>query len=125
MKRRAFTIIEVLISIIILAITLAGGASIYFYLSALTAQATHKDIAVQLANSKMEEYKRIDCDALVQGAIYPPDIMIGNISFHQTVTIGDDLDPNSSICYRSVIVQVTWTDPSNGIDVIVDLTTYM
>jgi prepilin-type N-terminal cleavage/methylation domain-containing protein len=118
MKHRALTLIEVLVSVIILAVTLAGGASIYFHVMGITEQGTHRNIAVQMANSKMEVLKSMDYTTLSSES--PVDVSAGGLLMRRVVTI---TDIGSPVEYKQVQVDMTWYE-SNKLQTI-NLTTYI
>jgi len=59
MNRRGFTLIETLISIILLSICLTGGMAFYFNSSAIMALTVHKKMAMEIGNQALEKYKEM------------------------------------------------------------------
>jgi prepilin-type N-terminal cleavage/methylation domain-containing protein len=117
MKQRAFTLIEVLVSIVILAVALTGSMSIYFYLNSIAGRAINERKAVQMADSKMEELKGVSYAALTNSTT---SISVGALSFQQTVTVTDLADTFAS---KQVRVLITWHEPDRTGDEAVDLVT--
>ena len=56
-KSNAFTLIECMISLLLIAIVLAGGIAYYFYSNDYLQAAIRKRIATEIASSKLEEIK--------------------------------------------------------------------
>src|SRR5689334_1849535 len=54
-----FTLIEALISILLLSITVVAGMSFYFRSDEVMTLVTHKRIAAQLAASRLEDIKKL------------------------------------------------------------------
>ncbi|MCK5013962.1 MAG: type II secretion system protein [Candidatus Omnitrophica bacterium] len=120
-----FTVIETLISILLLAITLAGGLSIYFNADRIVTLVGHKKIAVEIANSRMEELRRLDygvfkstytlADPTV-AQVFPdpnispdPPLTVGDIAATRAITVEyvPHVDPPD---YMEVRVKVSWTE---------------
>ena len=118
MQHRGLTIIEVLFSIIILAVTLAGGASIYFYVMQITKQASHRNIAVQMANSKMEALRSVDYNSLLTSSA---NISINGWDMIQNVIITDIGS------YKQAQVEIKWHESNKAADQMetVKLSTYI
>ena len=106
-----FTIIETLISIVLLAITLTGGISIYFYSDRVVTLMGHKKMAAEIANSRMEELRELDYS--VFSSTYDPtnspfedSVMVGGISATRKITTAHS-NPSG---YMEVKVNVSWTE---------------
>ena len=56
-NQRGSTLIEILVSMIIMAITLLGGLALYFNASEIQKMAIHKKMATEVASTKMEKYR--------------------------------------------------------------------
>jgi len=114
--RKGFTLVEVLLSIVILSILLCGAISMYFYSGEIQSMATHKKIAAELANSKMEEIKREGYNKLAPSS---DEIKIGNLTAQQTVTI------ENQGSYKVVKVNVVWNAAGKSEARNLELVTYM
>lgn len=103
------TLIEVLISIILVAITTLGGIALYFNATELQSIVFHKKMAIELANSKMEECRRTDC---ITGV--PEPISIGGLEFptgREVSIIDPELNESAAqfdINYEKKMVKVEW-----------------
>ena len=121
-----FTIIETLISILLLAITLAGGLSIYFNADRIVTLVAHKKIAVEIANSRMEELRRLDYGVFksTYGPTTPPPFVrvipdpnvlpdppltVGDIAATRTITV-EYVPHVPSPDYMEVRVKVSWME---------------
>jgi len=58
------TLIEVLVAMLIVAITTIGGMALYFSSSELKGLAVHKKMATELASSELEKYRAMTCAAI-------------------------------------------------------------
>lgn len=56
-EKRGFTLIEIMVSILLLAITLTGGMVLYHNAEQIMALMVHKKVAMELADEKMEEIR--------------------------------------------------------------------
>lgn len=127
-NKKGFTLVETLISILILAILLAGGMSFYFNSSDFMALAMHKKMALELATEKMEECKRVTTlsalDALDNNPTPGPEsISVGGLSATRTTDVSDPGNGESG--YRLVEVNVVWTEAGKNTSRNVDLITYI
>jgi prepilin-type N-terminal cleavage/methylation domain-containing protein len=97
---KGLTLVEVLISIILLAIVLAGGLAFYFNSSETMALATHKRIATEMAHDRLEILKAQSCSTITnttEGAL-----QVGGLTATRVTTI----DPTTC----EVNVTVAWQE---------------
>ena len=116
-----FTIIECLISLLILAILMTGGMAFYQYSNDLMKAATHKRIAVEIANAKMEDIKKNGFGSLpsIDGLWQTNPITIAGLSGQQNVYVYDVSN------YKRVAVENTWLEPGKTGNQVVKLETYI
>jgi len=121
-----FTLIETLISVILLAITLAGGMALYFNADELLSLVVHKKMATQMAITKMESLRSDGFDNLPpQGSVVDSSISVGGLkNAQQTVTITDIVD-SGNILYKKVKVEVSWNEAGGNFPKTVELTTHI
>ena len=120
-----FTIVETLIAILIFAITLMGSIAVYFNTSKLSAMATHKKVASEIASAKMEEIRAMDATeyATNYNLASPPGpedfsetgpAIVGQTASNITVRVSD----NGTFCpqsgYQKVKVIVSWQEAFQG-----------
>ena len=127
-NKSGLTLVEVLISILILSILLAGGLSFYFNSSEFMGLAMHKKMALELANEKMEECKRVitltALDAMDNNPNPGPEtINVGGLSATRTVDVSDP--GNGEVGYRLVNVNVIWTEAGKSSSKNVQMVTYI
>lgn len=127
------SLIESLISVLILTIVVAGGMAFYFNAAQLTSLRLHKQLALQTASSKLEEFKDSNYATLVQG-ITQADVTIGELEakvsggLGMTTIITDrDDNPPSGTDYKEISVSVVWQEPSRNLSQKekVELTTFV
>jgi len=109
---KGFTLIESLISIIILAIILIGGMTFYFNSDRVLTLSSHKKLAIELAHDELEELKTGPYAAVVSSG--PTIISVGNLG-NQTIEVIVDFedDPIGGVTaedYKNVEVKVTWSE---------------
>ena len=126
--RKGFTIIECLISILLLAITLAGGMAFYFYSTGYLAAATHRRIAAELANARLEEIKNAGYANLPEPApaapglwddpdvpgVPPEPVTISGLTGQQEVYVRDIDINGGGTDYKQVEVKIIWNEPSRA-----------
>ena len=99
--RRAFTLVEVLVSIIILSLALTGSFSLMNWVTTSTAFSSQTTTATSLAYDKLEEMLNDTYATLASGSDAPG-------LFSRTWTVTD------VVTHKTVSVDVTWTAPENG-----------
>src|SRR3990167_1130861 len=103
---KGFTIAEALIAIILFTITLSGGLAIYVNADRIVTLATHKRLAIELANSKMEDLREKDYDEVV--SLPQETVNIGDLSGFREVTADVFSD------YKEVTSTVPWPEASEA-----------
>lgn len=127
---RGFTLIESLISLLLLSIILAGGLSFYFNSDEIMSLAMHKKIAMEMANQSMEKIKKDGYANLL-----PPTIGFVSGPFGSAMTFGDftaqtqqrvthveGISPNIN---KMIEVKVSWTEAGKQTSREILLATYM
>ena len=80
LKDQGTTLIETLVSLVIIVIIALGGMALHFNTFEIKAMSHHKKIAMELANSRMEEYRTETCAGLLDGAVAPYSSTVGGFS---------------------------------------------
>ena len=109
-KKKGLTIIECLISIIILAIMLTAGMAFYFNAQASMRGAIHKRIAVEMASAEIESIKNMDYASITLGGWPQTDVSIGDLTGKKDVVV------SNTGGYKQVQVVVSWQDKSVSLD---------
>ena len=115
-SKTGFTLAEVLISILLLAIVMSGGLQFYFSSAKITGLLTHKKFATELANSLLEDLKKDGYSNLP--AVGPgtataltsaedPLNILKDLSGTKTITV---TNIGSPVQYKQVDVIVAWTE---------------
>lgn len=99
---RGTTLIEVLVSLLLVAITTLGGIALCFSATELQAIVLHKKMAIELANSKMEECRRSGC------TVGASDITVSGLD----ITDGMMIQDITSIWtgYKEKVVNISWSE---------------
>ena len=144
-NHNGFTLVEVLISILLLTIVLVGGMGFCFNSQEEMTLVVHKKIAAEMANSKMEEFKRKKYSDLPGPAASPGVVVENNntqlgspinkggyISANTAdalgtkVTVTDVDDPvGGAIDYKEVKVEVKWKEAGKKSEQNIVLVTYL
>ena len=112
-NHKGFGLIETLISLLLLSIVLIAGMSFYFNGDEFMGLAMHKKMAQEIANSKMEDWKRAGYGSLpAAGTPVVDNITVGGLSATQTTTVTDQDNPpgGTNPDYKEVKVRVNWTE---------------
>ncbi len=118
-KRNGFGIIECVISIMLLTFVMVGGMSFYIYSNSHLKLLTFQRIAADLANSKMEEVKKIGFDNFNTAC---PDTnpdtshMIGVFAANITACVSAVLNDACTDCasFKQVVVDVNWVEQNQN-----------
>ena len=97
------TLIEMLVSLILISITALGGIAMFFNANELQAVVVHKKMAVEMANNQMEQCRRgVSCTA---GS---SDITVSGLNIQDGMTIQD----NASVWagYEEKVVNIGWNE---------------
>ena len=126
-NKKAFTLIEVLVSLLLLAITLAGGITLYFNASTIMGLAMHKKIVTEMANQTMEQVKQAGYGSLPNPAtgVWSPAFPVNFNDFKAEAQRRVTDVPSSTL--KEVEVKVCWPDCGAGTTdkKIITLATYM
>ena len=136
-----FTLIECLISIILLVIVLAGGMKFYFNASDIMTMAMHKKIAMEMATQAMEQMKDSGYTCLsyptpggcpttaplgTWETATPVTFNNGNFSFtaqkQRRITNVEGASPNIN---KKVEVQFSWSESGKSTPNVINLATNM
>ena len=122
-SKKGISIIECLISLIILAILLTAGMSFYFLSQGSIRGSIRKKIALSYANSALERIKNEGYTLLPNPAtvwttytLYPTtSVNIGNVAGERDISVIDrDDDGNGTADYKEIRVIVTWREPGKA-----------
>jgi prepilin-type N-terminal cleavage/methylation domain-containing protein len=131
-----FTLIECLISIVLLSIVLAGGIRFYFNSSGIIGLVSHTKLATEIANSKLEDLKRAGYASLPSAGpgvttalttTEDPARVLIDLGGSKTVTVTDKADPVGvpDPDYKQVDVKISWTEADTNTLRETQFTTYM
>ncbi len=127
-NKKGLTIIECLLSIIILAVMLTAGMAFYFNAQASMRGSIHKRIAVEMASAELEKIKNMSYASLPNTnsslVIWPEEsstVNIGNLIGQRNVYVKGD----TGIGFKQIRVSVSWQDAGKSSDSIVSLDTYI
>ena len=116
-QKKALTIIECLLSIIILAVMFAAGMAFYFNAHASMRWSVHKRIALEMAGAELENIKNNGYAALPNpapaGNLWqgPLAVAIDNISGQKNIYVYDiDANGDGATDYKQVRVVINWQD---------------
>ncbi len=109
--RKGFTLIEVMLSILILAIVMIGGAAFFTYGSSQLRMSKHSRLALELAGEKIEKLRAVGFSGLANET--ENGLPLGDFSAtRRTTVLGIDEDGDSIDDYKKVTVTVSWNEGS-------------
>ena len=119
-NNKGTTIIEVLVSLFLIAITMVGGLQLYFNAAELNAVALHKEQVTEMVNSRMEGYRRIAYSnpslALTGEDPSPMNINIGGLEIDSSdgrgmkETIIEEAEITATHNYKKIQIDVGWNE---------------
>ena len=109
--QKGFTLIEVMLSILILAIVMIGGAAFFTYGSSQLRLSKHSRLALELAGEKIEKLRAVGFSGLANET--ENGLPLGNFSAARRITVvGIDEDRDAIVDYKKVTVTVAWQEGS-------------
>uniref|UniRef100_A0A7C4MQG2 Prepilin-type N-terminal cleavage/methylation domain-containing protein n=1 Tax=Desulfatirhabdium butyrativorans TaxID=340467 RepID=A0A7C4MQG2_9BACT len=107
-REGGFTLIEVLMAAVILAVGLLGLAAMQTAAIKANYQAKKHTLAVALAETQLEAYRNMAYDSIPSGTITDTDVTSGDVGkFTRVVTIENDV-PVAGV--KTITVSVFWND---------------
>jgi len=124
-QKSGFTLIENMISMMLLTIVLTAGLTLFHNANQFTRLVVHKKIATELVNSKIEALKSDGYGSLPS----VPEILtlaIGGLSAQQTTTITNIDEPvDGTTDYKQIKVEVVWNEAGKNTARKIESTTYI
>ena len=97
-----FTLLEILVSMLLLAVTLVGGMALYHNAEQIMALMVHKKVAMELANEKMEDIRNTSFSRLAAQEDYPRVSGLSGVRSAEVFELSPDL--------KEVRVTVRWDE---------------
>ena len=129
-NQRGSTLIEILVSMIIMTITLLGGIALYFNASEIQKMAIHKKMATELASTKMEKYRDKTCESIdislgTDNDVWK-DYSIGGLNLMGSDGKGIKVRFTDQTDYCWVEVSIKWNEVGQiNRDFVINLATYV
>jgi len=131
-RKKGLTIIECLLSILILAIMLTAGMAFYFNAQASMRWSVHKRIALEMASAELENIKNNGYATLPNpapaGGLWqgPLTVQLVNLSGQKDIYVFDvDINGDGSTDFKQVRVIISWQDAGKGSSQSAQLDTYI
>lgn len=113
-KQNGSTLIEILVSMLIVTITVLGGLALSFNASELQKMAVHKKMATELANTTMEKYRDKTCDSIAASLGADDDVWkdynVGGLNLKGSDGKGRKVDFTDKAGYCWVEVSIKWNE---------------
>jgi len=111
-SKNGFTLIESLVTILLLSIVLVGGMQLYINANRILALSKHKNMAMEIANSKLEFLKTenfLDIKGDNLNAENPK--VVGGMTFQKNYTVvNQDNTGDTIVDFKSVNMSVSWRE---------------
>ncbi len=126
-SNNGFTLIENVISMMLLTIVLTAGMSLYHNANQFSKLVIHKKMTTELVNSKIETLKKDGYNNLPSpGNPEVLNIQIGGLAAAQTTTVINIDEPvDGTTDYKMVNVEVAWTEAGKNTTRIIESTTFI
>jgi len=109
--QKGFTLIEVMLSILILAIVMIGGAAFFTYGSSQLRMSKHSRLALELAGEQIENLRAVGFSGLADET--ENGLPLGDFTAtRQTNVVGIDENGDGIVDYKKVTVTVAWMEGS-------------
>jgi prepilin-type N-terminal cleavage/methylation domain-containing protein len=135
MPKQGLTIIECLLSIIILAIMLTAGMAFYFNAQTSMRWSVHKRIALEMAGAELEKIKNAGysnlpdpCPGPAGCVITNPNVAVGALVSLSNTTVVKDVDEPGTPAgtdYKQITTQISWQDAGKSVTQSARLDTYI
>jgi prepilin-type N-terminal cleavage/methylation domain-containing protein len=129
---KGFTLIECVIAILLLTIVLVGGMAFYFYSYGNLQAATHRRMAMQVANAVLEGLKNAGYSNLPNPAPASPglwrgptNVAIGGLNGQENIYVFDVDDNGGGTDYKQVRVELIWAEPGRVDNQVLVLDTFI
>ncbi|MBN2119964.1 MAG: prepilin-type N-terminal cleavage/methylation domain-containing protein [Candidatus Omnitrophica bacterium] len=116
-KKEAFSLIECLISFLLLSIVMVGGMAFFSYPYESVTLSVHRRAAAEIAHAKMEEIKNDGFESLPEPLPPSPGlwqgpliINLGDLTAWQKIYVRSLSGTNA----KNVQITIDWTDPASG-----------
>jgi prepilin-type N-terminal cleavage/methylation domain-containing protein len=124
MNQRGMTLVENLVSMMLLTIVLTTGMSFFFGANKMTTLVVHKKMATELVNTKMEDLRRVAYSSVITAAA--ENVSVGALTGQRTVVVTDVDDPvGAGTDYKEVRVGVSWVEAENNTTRATEAVTYI
>jgi len=117
--QKGLTLVECLISMLVLAILLSAGMALYFYAQAGFRWSVHNRIAIEMASAELESIKNSGYASIPLGVWPQSNVTIGNLHGKRDVEVFGMAE------YKQVHVVVSWQDAVKSNPSSVSLDTYI
>jgi prepilin-type N-terminal cleavage/methylation domain-containing protein len=111
-KSNGFTLIEILVSLVILAISLLAMAGLMVTTTRNNSLGAHITEASTLAQSALETLRTVQWTAIVSQPVDPNPAKINGVEYNRVWTVAMQPAPPNDLL-RVVNITVTWTDSRN------------
>ncbi len=109
--RRAFTLVEVVVALVLLAVGVLGALAFFSAGTSFLSVQNHKRTAAEIAYSHQEELRTASFDALPSQQEDDQEVQIDALAgLRDTVVEDVDEDQDGTVDYRKVTVTVSWLE---------------
>lgn len=105
-QKRGFTLVEIILILVLVTVLSSAVLALYSFLITLNKKIEYRSSAYKLLDSKIEEYRNVNFDALATGTISPAPGLPENSVIATNVTANVEGSDQTDI--RLVTVTVSW-----------------
>ena len=122
-SRSGTSLVEAMVSILVLAVAVIGTASFLFHAHSAIARSSVHSLAVEVSASRLEELTSVTYADLASFAESDKPVLLGDTDAQRSTQIASiDEDGDGEVDYARITVTVTWGQ-TNGIEQQVDVVT--
>jgi Tfp pilus assembly protein PilV len=124
MNKNGMTLVENLISMLLLTMVLTTGMSFFFNAGKMTALVTHKKMATEIVNNKMEDLRKLSYGSIVSSG--PDSVAVGSMNGQRSVTVTEIDDPvDGTMDYKKAVVSFNWLEAEGKTTRTIQATTFI
>ncbi len=104
-QKSGFTLLEILVSLLLLAVTLVGGMALYHNAQKIMALMVHKKVAMELADRQMETVRTTSFGLLAAGESTESNLRVTGLPANRRTTVTE-----TSSKLKEIRVEVNWNE---------------
>lgn len=105
-QKRGFTLVEIILILVLVTVLSSAVLALYSFLITLNKKIEYRSSAYKLLDSKIEEYRDVNFDALASGTVSPAPDLPENSTIATTVT--SNIEGSEQTDIKLVTITISW-----------------